>query len=79
MAMSKGTELPDWNGKFPKRYGCQYPYSKCESCYHDKPCVPDYADEYKKEKELSSADKFTIVFWLTALALAATWLYFIKF
>ena len=77
--MKKGMELPDWNGKFPKRYGCQNPYAKCEFCYHKDPCVPDYADEFRKELELSLADKFGIAFWLIALALAATWLYFIKF
>ena len=78
--MSKGTELPDWNGKFPKRYGCQYPYSKCESCCHTKPCVPDYEDEFRKEfDEFTAADKAALATWLILIGAAATWLYFIKF
>ena len=78
--MSKGTELPDWNGKFPKRYGCQYPYSKCESCYHDKPCVPEYKDEFRKEfDEFTAVDKAALAIWLVLIVGAATWLYFIKF
>ena len=77
--MKKGMELPDWNGKFPKRYNCQNPYTKCEFCCHKDPCVPDYADEFRKESELSSADKFTIAFWLIALAVADTWMLFVKF
>ena len=72
--MKKGT------GKFPKRYNCQNPYTKCEFCCHKDPCVPDYADEFRKESdELSLADKFTIAFWLISLAITVTWLYFIKF
>lgn len=75
--MKKGMELPDWNGKFPKRYGCQYPYAKCEFCYHKDPCVPDYADEFRKDTELTTADKFAI--WLVALVLTVAWMLFVKF
>ena len=78
--MKKGMELPDWNGKFPKRYGCQNPYAKCEFCYHKDPCVPDYADEFRKEfDEFTAADKVALAMWLILLGAAATWLYFIKF
>lgn len=78
-AMNKGKELPDWKGKFPKRYNCQNPHAKCEFCWHKYPCVPDYADEYRKEEELSSADKFSIVFWLIALTLTVVWMLIVKF
>ena len=78
--MKKGMELPNWNGKFPKRYGCQYPYSKCESCYHAKSCVPDYGDELRKEfEEFTVADKVALAMWLALIVGAAIWLYFIKF
>jgi hypothetical protein len=75
--MKKGTELSDWNGKFPKRYNCQNPYTKCEFCCHKDPCVPDYVDEFRKEPELTTVDKFAI--WLVALALTVAWMLFVKF
>lgn len=78
--MSEVTELPDWNGKFPKRYNCQYPYSKCEYCCHAKPCVPDYEDEFRKEfDEFTVADKVALAIWLILIVGAAIRLYFIKF
>lgn len=77
--MKKEMELPEWNGKFPKRYNCQNPYTKCEFCCHEEPCVPDYADEFRKESELSSVDKFTIAFWLTAIIIAVTRMLSMKF
>ena len=77
--MKKGMELSDWNGKFPKRYGCQYPYSKCESCCHAKPCVPDYEDKFRKVEKFTIADKVALTIWLILIGVVAAWLHFIKF
>ena len=78
--MSEVTELPDWNGKFPKRYNCQNPCTKCEFCCHKDPCVPDDEDEFRKEfDEFTAVDKAALAIWLVLIVGAAAWLYFIKF
>ena len=78
--MSEVTELPDWNGKFPKRCNCQNPCTKCEFGCHKDPCAPDYEDEFRKEfDELPAVDKAALALWLVLIVGAVTWLYFIKF
>ena len=63
-----GKEYPS-NEKFPPRTWCQYPYGKCKSCYHDKPCIPDYADQYRKkiEDEIGPNEIVGNLSWVTCL------------
>lgn len=72
----KGLELPEWGGKFPKRYGCQYPRRKCKDCYHTNPCVPDYNDECRmKDEELTSGGiAFIILFWICIIVILTTFI-----